>query len=250
MNFDEIILEACKSIAIGSRALIVTASSTQHELEETGKASEDQLSTLGENSQWSEGLTSAAKFVAAAIQALCEAANALVQGKATEHRLIAAAKQVAGSTAHLLVACRVKADKHSENSKRLQEAGQAVKRATDNLVKAAHKAIRHEEEVKEQHTKSMLDTMAKEIEARQKILELEEKIQAKTREHQLLLQELQEPETASVMAKAKEVNIRKKIADLKDEKQKAELEYKELNEKKYGRRASAVDVDRVNLTSW
>lgn len=59
-------------------------------------------------------------MVAAATHSLCESANAMVQGHATEERLIASAKEVAGSTAHLLVACRVKADPDSVAMKRLQ----------------------------------------------------------------------------------------------------------------------------------
>lgn len=59
-------------------------------------------------------------MVAAATHSLCESANAMVQGHATEERLIAAAKEVAGSTAQLLVACRVKADPNSVAMKRLQ----------------------------------------------------------------------------------------------------------------------------------
>lgn len=47
-----------------------------------------------EDYQWSEGLISAARMVAAATHSLCEAANALVQGHASEEKLISAAKQV------------------------------------------------------------------------------------------------------------------------------------------------------------
>ena len=54
--------------------------------------------------------------------------------------------QVAGSTAQLLVACKVKADPNYASTKRLQDAGTAVKKATDNLVRAAQQAIEHEEE--------------------------------------------------------------------------------------------------------
>lgn len=111
-------------------------------------------------------------MVAAATSNLCEAANASVQGHASEEKLISSAKQVAASTAQLLVACKVKADQDSEAMRRLQvtqklvfffkfthgncvqvdsvhanfemmclkAAGNAVKRASDNLVKAAQKA--------------------------------------------------------------------------------------------------------------
>lgn len=59
-------------------------------------------------------------MVAAATSNLCEAANASVQGHASEEKLICSAKQVAASTAQLLVACKVKADQDSEAMKRLQ----------------------------------------------------------------------------------------------------------------------------------
>ena len=59
-------------------------------------------------------------MVAAATHSLCEAANAMVQGQASEEKLIASAKEVAGSTAALLVACRVKADPGSVAMQRLQ----------------------------------------------------------------------------------------------------------------------------------
>uniref|UniRef100_A0A672SY16 Talin-2-like n=1 Tax=Sinocyclocheilus grahami TaxID=75366 RepID=A0A672SY16_SINGR len=93
-----------------------------------------------DDGQWSQGLISAARMVAAATSNLCEAANASVQGHASEEKLISSAKQVAASTAQLLVACKVKADQDSEAMRRLQAAGNAVKRASDNLVKAAQKA--------------------------------------------------------------------------------------------------------------
>lgn len=59
-------------------------------------------------------------MVAAATSNLCEAANASVQGHASEEKLISSAKQVAASTAQLLVACKVKADHNSEAMRRLQ----------------------------------------------------------------------------------------------------------------------------------
>jgi talin len=48
---------------------------------------------------------------------------------------------VAGSTAQLLLACKVKADPDSRSMKRLEAASNAVRKATDELVKAAQHAI-------------------------------------------------------------------------------------------------------------
>ena len=61
-----------------------------------------------------------AKMVAAATHSMCEAANTMVQGGTSEEKLIASAKVVAGSTAALLVACRVKTDPGSKAMQRLQ----------------------------------------------------------------------------------------------------------------------------------
>uniref|UniRef100_A0A671LYR0 Talin-1-like n=1 Tax=Sinocyclocheilus anshuiensis TaxID=1608454 RepID=A0A671LYR0_9TELE len=139
LNFEEQILEAAKSIAAATSALVKAASAAQRELVAQGKVGAIPANAV-DDGQWSQGLISAARMVAAATSNLCEAANSAVQGHASEEKLISSAKQVAASTAQLLVACKVKADQDSQTMKRLQAAGNAVKRASDNLVKAAQKA--------------------------------------------------------------------------------------------------------------
>uniref|UniRef100_A0A8C2EA46 Talin 2a n=1 Tax=Cyprinus carpio TaxID=7962 RepID=A0A8C2EA46_CYPCA len=128
LDFEEQILEAAKSIAAATSALVKSAS--------VGAIPANAV----DDGQWSQGLISAARMVAAATSSLCEAANASVQGHASEEKLISSAKQVAASTAQLLVACKVKAEQDSEAMRRLQAAGNAVKRASDSLVRAAQKA--------------------------------------------------------------------------------------------------------------
>ncbi|KAG7468234.1 hypothetical protein MATL_G00140820 [Megalops atlanticus] len=145
LDFEEQILEAAKSIAAATSALVKSASAAQRELVAQGQgefwfAVGSIPANAVDDGQWSQGLISAARMVAAATSNLCEAANASVQGHASEEKLISSAKQVAASTAQLLVACKVKADQDSEAMRRLQAAGNAVKRASDNLVRAAQKA--------------------------------------------------------------------------------------------------------------
>ncbi|CAL8355931.1 unnamed protein product [Lota lota] len=139
LDFEEQIVEAAKSIAAATSALVKSASAAQRELVAQGKVGSN-LANAVDDGQWSQGLISAARMVAAATSNLCEAANASVQGHASEEKLISSAKQVAASTAQLLVACKVRAEQDSEAMRRLQGAGNAVKRASDNLVKAAQKA--------------------------------------------------------------------------------------------------------------
>ncbi|CAI5437479.1 unnamed protein product [Caenorhabditis angaria] len=139
IEFDGQILTAAKSITSAVQTLVRAASNAQRELIAQGRL--DTSRSSGPDYQWSEGLVSAARFVVAAVHQLCEAANGLVQGQASEEKLISAAKQVASSTAHLLVACNVKADMDSQAKKRLQIAGHAVKTATESLVQSARQIV-------------------------------------------------------------------------------------------------------------
>ncbi|ERL88737.1 hypothetical protein D910_06119, partial [Dendroctonus ponderosae] len=168
MNFDEMILEAAKSITTATSALIKAASAAQRELIDSGKMTRYPISS-SDDGQWSEGLISAARMVAAATHSLVESANALVQGLASEDKLIAAAKQVASSTAHLLVACKVKAEGDTEATRRLHAAGNAVIKSTDNLVTAAQQAKQVEEEKYLVISRRMVGGIAQEIDAQTEV---------------------------------------------------------------------------------
>ncbi|GAB1607177.1 talin-1-like isoform X1 [Argonauta hians] len=178
LGFEEQILEAAKSIATATAALVKSASAAQKELILQGKVSASYSKTsLDEDGQWSQGLISAARRVAAATQSLCEAANAMVQGQASEEKLIASAKEVAGSTAALLVACKVKADVGSISMHRLQAAGNAVKKASDALVQAAQQSQNFEDDEDELTiNKRKVGGIAQEIMAQEEILRKEKEL--------------------------------------------------------------------------
>ncbi|CAG5121597.1 unnamed protein product, partial [Candidula unifasciata] len=178
LDFEEQILEAAKSIAAATAALVKSASAAQRELVAQGKVgSTFTQHAVDEDGQWSQGLISAARMVAAATHSLCEAANAMVQGHASEERLIASAKEVAGSTAQLLMACKVKADPGSVAMQRLQSAGNAVKRATELLVKAAQQAKDYnDDESSLTVDRRMVGGIAQELQAQEEILRKEKEL--------------------------------------------------------------------------
>ncbi|XP_053676169.1 talin-2 [Anopheles nili] len=176
LNFDEMILEAAKSIMAASSSLVRAANAAQRELIDQGKVAKRPL-TSSDDGQWSEGLISAARLVAAATHSLVESAQNLVQGVGTEEMLISSAKQVASSTAQLLIACKVKSDPNSETGRRLQAAGNAVIKSTDKLVQAAQQAIEGEEEHTLRLNRNMVDGMAQEINARSEILMRERQLE-------------------------------------------------------------------------
>jgi talin len=176
LNFDEMILEAAKSITSATSALVKAASAAQRELIDSGKVSRTPTSS-SDDGQWSEGLISAARLVAAATHSLVESANALVQGMGSEDKLISSAKQVASSTAQLLVACKVKAEGDTTATRRLHQAGTAVIRSTDNLVRAAQQAQSIEEERYLVLNKRMVGGIAQEINARSDVIRIERQLE-------------------------------------------------------------------------
>ncbi|KAH8306929.1 hypothetical protein KR044_001207 [Drosophila immigrans] len=176
MKFDEMILEAAKGIMAASAALVRAANAAQRELIDQGKVARRPL-TSSDDGQWSEGLISAARLVAAATHSLVEAAQNLVRGVGTEEMLISTAKQVAASTAQLLIACKVKSNPNSEAGRRLQAAGNAVIKSTDNLVHAAQQGLEDEEVHSLKINTSMVDGMAQEINARSAVLRKEKELE-------------------------------------------------------------------------
>eukprot|EP01135_Chromosphaera_perkinsii_P008202 Nk52_evm24s1178 gene=Nk52_evmTU24s1178 len=142
--FHEAILEAAKGITSAAAALVKVSTEAQKELVSEGKMSvHESKQKYHEDASWSDGLISAAKAVGQACSALCNAAQEMLQGNCTEEKMVSASKQVAASTVKLVFAFKVKADLNSANLQRLTDAGNAVKKATDDLVSSAKSSLSH-----------------------------------------------------------------------------------------------------------
>jgi huntingtin interacting protein 1 len=63
------------------------------------------------NHQWTEGLLSAAKAVGLGAKVLVDSADRVISGTGKFEELMAASREVAASTAQLVVASKVKADR-------------------------------------------------------------------------------------------------------------------------------------------
>ncbi|MEQ2159211.1 hypothetical protein GOODEAATRI_020439 [Goodea atripinnis] len=86
-------------------------------------------------------------MVAAATSNLCEAANASVQGHASEEKLISSAKQVAASTAQLLVACKIIAAQEEmlRKERELEEARKKLAQIRQQQYKFLPSELREDE---------------------------------------------------------------------------------------------------------
>jgi len=138
LAFDDLILESVQSVTKAATSLISAATEAQKVLVAQGKMS-GSAKKGKEDSQWSQGLVSAARLVASVIGSLCEAANTVIQEGADGNVLAATTKQVSRSTIQLVLACQVKAEAASEIMVGLKEASNDVRKAADQLVKATKK---------------------------------------------------------------------------------------------------------------
>lgn len=155
------------------------ARAAQRELIQSGRLSTVKgTERYHDDMTWSEGLVSAAKNVAASVSMLCEAANSMVNGDAGEERLVSAAMSVSAATQQLLIACRVKAHKDSKAMARLDTAGAAVRKATQELVKNAKEAsARLDESAEIELNQQKVGSIAQEIAMQELIFKKEKELE-------------------------------------------------------------------------
>lgn len=171
------IMDAASAITNAAVQLIHAAAEAQKERVALGQLPNGE-SSYKRDPTWSEGLISAAKYVAMATQQMVSAANDTAEGRVDDAALIAASKAVAAGTAQLVAASRAKADTFSKSSENLVKASQLVKSATDQLVDAARAAGRQETAVDDVDFSglSITDVKIKQMNQAAKIIELEKEL--------------------------------------------------------------------------
>lgn len=125
--------------AIGN--LIRYAIQAQAEIVAAGKGSGTPEAFYKKNSEWTNGLISAAQTVAAATMTLVETADGVIKGTHQLQHLVAASNNVAAATMQLVTASRVKVSRDSKAQPLLEHAAKAVTDANRRLVDSASNAM-------------------------------------------------------------------------------------------------------------
>ncbi|XP_070154452.1 huntingtin-interacting protein 1 isoform X1 [Polyergus mexicanus] len=176
LKVNEQILDSCTELMKYIRKLVQRSRLLQKEIVEQGKGTASVTEFYKRNHQWSEGLISAAKAIAMGANFLLEAADKVVLGNGKFEQLVVASQGIAASTAQLVVASRVKADRNSTNLTELSKASREVTQATANVV-ATVKSCNHlveENEDLDMSSLSLHQAKRLEMEAQVRILELEQ----------------------------------------------------------------------------
>ncbi|KAM5229106.1 huntingtin-interacting protein 1 isoform 4-T4 [Ctenodactylus gundi] len=131
------------------------------------------------NSRWTEGLISASKAVGWGATVMVDAADLVVQGRGKFEELMVCSHEIAASTAQLVAASKVKADKDSPNLTQLQQASRRVTQATAEVVASTISGKSQIEETDNMDFSSMTLTQIKrqEMDSQVRVLELETELQ-------------------------------------------------------------------------
>ncbi|XP_040279396.1 huntingtin-interacting protein 1 [Bufo bufo] len=179
LQVNEQILGSCTDLMQGIQALILASKDLQMEIVESGTGAASPKEFYARNSRWTEGLISASKAVGWGATVMVDAADLVVQGKGKFEDLIVCSHEIAASTAQLVAASKVKAEKNSSNLTRLQQASKVVNHNAAGVV-ASTKSVKSQiEEVDTMDFSSMTLTQIKrqEMDSQVRVLELENQLQ-------------------------------------------------------------------------
>ncbi|KAM4794973.1 huntingtin-interacting protein 1 [Rhinophrynus dorsalis] len=179
LQVNERILGSCTDLMQGIRALILASKDLQKEIVESGRGAASLKEFYARNSRWTEGLISASKAVGWGATVMVDAADLVVQGQGKFEDLIVCSHEIAASTAQLVAASKVKAEKDSANLSRLQQASRVVNQNAAGVV-ASTKSVKSQIEEKDtMDFSSMTLTQIKrqEMDSQVRVLELENQLQ-------------------------------------------------------------------------
>ncbi|XP_023570181.1 huntingtin-interacting protein 1 isoform X2 [Octodon degus] len=179
LEVNERILGSCTSLMQAIQVLIVASKDLQREIVESGRGTASPKEFYAKNSRWTEGLISASKAVGWGATIMVDAADLVVQGRGKFEELLVCSHEIAASTAQLVAASKVKADKDSPNLARLQQASRGVNQATAGVVASTISGKSQIEETDHMDFSSMTLTQIKrqEMDSQVRVLELENELQ-------------------------------------------------------------------------
>ncbi|BES95679.1 Huntingtin interacting protein [Nesidiocoris tenuis] len=201
LEVNEKILDSCTGLMHAIRILVQKSRILQAEIVAQGKGTASAKEFYKRNHQWTEGLISAAKAVGIGAKYLLEAADDVVSSDGKIEMVMAAAQGISASTAQLVVASRVKAERGSNSLSELTSASRGVTHATAGVLTSAKACVQLVEQSDDLDLSGLTLHNAKrlEMESQVKLLELENtlakerlRLSALRRQHYLLAPEAEQ----------------------------------------------------------
>ncbi|XP_075885676.1 huntingtin-interacting protein 1-related protein [Nelusetta ayraudi] len=126
LEVNQSILGSCSDLMKAVHMLVTAATDLQKDIVEGGRGAASVTEFYAKNSRWTEGLISASKAVGWGATQLLDSADRVVGENGRYEELIACSHEIAGSTAQLVAASKVKADRNNKKLSTLQQASRHV----------------------------------------------------------------------------------------------------------------------------
>ncbi|XP_069034303.1 huntingtin interacting protein 1 related b [Embiotoca jacksoni] len=178
LEVNERILNSCTDLMKAIRLLVISSTDLQKEIVEGGRGAASIKEFYVRNSRWTEGLISAAKAVGWGATEMVESADKVVLHTGKYEELIVCSHEIAASTAQLVAASKVKADRNSKKLSVLQQASRHVNEMAANVVASTKTGQEHleDKETMDFSGMSLIKLRKEEMESQVKVLELENQL--------------------------------------------------------------------------
>ncbi|XP_056314737.1 huntingtin interacting protein 1 related b [Danio aesculapii] len=175
LEVNERILNSCTDLMKAIRLLVLASTDLQKEIVEGGRGAASVREFYARNSRWTEGLISASKAVGWGATQMVDSADKVVLHTGKYEELIVCSHEIAASTAQLVAASKVKADRGSKKLGNLQQASRHVNEMAAKVVASTKTG---QDQVEDKDTMdfsglSLIKLKKEEMESQVKVLELE-----------------------------------------------------------------------------
>ncbi|CAL9682359.1 unnamed protein product [Knipowitschia caucasica] len=179
LEVNQSIIGSCSDLMRAVHMLVTASTDLQKDIVEGGRGAASVTDFYARNSRWTEGLISASKAVGWGATQLLESADRVVGENGTYEELIASSHEIAGSTAQLVAASKVKADRNNKKLHTLQQASRHVNDMAAVVVTSTKHGQRQisDKGVMDFSGMSLIKLKREEMEAQVKVLQLENELE-------------------------------------------------------------------------
>ncbi|KAF7701048.1 hypothetical protein HF521_002213 [Silurus meridionalis] len=178
LEVNQSILGSCSDLMKAIHMLVTAATDLQKDIVESGRGAGSVKDFYAKNSCWTEGLISASKTVGWGATQMVDSADKVVTDRGKYEELIVCSHEIAASTAQLVAASKVKADRGNKKLNTLLQASRHVNDMAAVVVtstKAGQMQIENKDPM-DFSGMSLIKLKTEEMETQVKVLELENQL--------------------------------------------------------------------------
>uniref|UniRef100_A0A8C2ISC9 Huntingtin interacting protein 1 related n=1 Tax=Cyprinus carpio TaxID=7962 RepID=A0A8C2ISC9_CYPCA len=178
LEVNQSIIGSCSDLMKAIHMLVTSATDLQRDIVESGRGAGSVKDFYAKNSCWTEGLISASKAVGWGATQMLESADKVVTDRGKYEDLIVCSHEIAASTAQLVAASKVKADRGNRKLQTLQQASRHVNDMAAVVVsstKSGQMQIENKNSM-DFSSMSLIKLKTEEMDSQVKVLELEKQL--------------------------------------------------------------------------